>query len=120
VAAAHRLAQAYFAIGDVGQAAVLRRQNVEALEAGVSDPRRLYNVMSRAWLGLVLGVLGDFAQGCRHGEAALRLSLGESGPNKTIAHGCLGLLYLTQGGLEQAMQVLTRGLAICRASDNRD
>jgi hypothetical protein len=35
--------------GDVGQAAVLLRQNVEALEAGVSDPRRLYNVMSRAW-----------------------------------------------------------------------
>jgi tetratricopeptide (TPR) repeat protein len=120
VAAAHRLAQAYFAIGDVGQAAALLRQNVEALEAGVPDPRRLYNVMSRAWLGLVLGVLGDFAQGRRHGEEALRLSLGEHGPNKAISHGCLGLLYLTQGDLEQAMQVLTRGLAICRASDNRD
>ena len=37
-----------------------------------------------------------------------------------IAHGCLGLPYLTQGDLEQAMRVLTKGLAICRASDNRD
>jgi tetratricopeptide (TPR) repeat protein len=68
----------------------------------------------------VSGVRGDFAQGRQHGEAALRLSLGEGGPNKAISHGCLGWLYLTQGDLEQAMQVLTRGLAICRASDNRD
>ena len=76
--------------------------------------------MSRAWLALVLGVLGDFAQGRRHGEEAIRLASVEGRGNNAIAHGCLGLLYLIQGNLEQAMQVLTKGLAICRASDNRD
>ena len=74
MAAAHRLAQAYFAIGDVSQAAVLLRQNVEALEAGVPDPRMLYGIMSRAWLALVLGVRGDFAQGRPYGEEAISLT----------------------------------------------
>ena len=121
VAVAHRLAQAYFAIGDVCQAATLLRQNVEALEAGVPDPRMMHGIMSRAWLALVLGVRGDFAQGRPYGEEAISLTSVEGrGNHAAIAHGCLGLLYLTQGDLEQAMRVLTKGLAICRASDNRD
>jgi tetratricopeptide (TPR) repeat protein len=121
VAVAHRLAQAYFAIGDAGQAAVLLRQNIEALEGGVPDPRMLYGIMSRAWLALVLGVRGDFAQGRPHGEEAIRLASVDGRRNHApIAHGCLGLSYLIQGNLEQAMRVLTKGLAICRASDNRD
>jgi tetratricopeptide (TPR) repeat protein len=121
VAVAHRLAQAYFAMGDIGQAAALLRQNVEALEAGVSDPRMLHGIMSRAWLALVLSVLGDFAQGRPPGEEAMNLASVDGRRNHApIAHGCLGLLYLTQGDLAQAIQVLTNGLAICRASDNRD
>ena len=38
----------------------------------------------------------------------------------SVAHGCLGLLYLTQGDLEHAIRVLDQGLALCRASGNRD
>ena len=121
VAVAHRLAQAYFAIGDAGQAAVLLRQNIEALEGGVPDPRMLYGIMSRAWLALVLGVLGDFAQSRPHGEEAMSLASVDGRRNHApITHGCLGLSYLVQGNLEQAIRVLTKGLAICRASDNRD
>ena len=121
VAVAHRLAQAYFAIGDAGQAAVLLRQNIEALEGGVPDPRMLYGIMSRAWLALVLGVLGDFAQSRPHGEEAMSLASVDGRRNHApITHGCLGLSYLIQGNLEQAIRVLTKGLAICRASDNRD
>ena len=33
-----------------------------------------------------------------------------------MAHGCLGILYLTQGDLEPAIQVLKQGLTLCRAS----
>ena len=121
MAVAHRLAQAYFAMGDAGQAAVLLRQNIEALEGGVPDPRTLYGIMSRAWFALVLGVLGDFAQGRPYGEAAISLASVEGRRNHApIAHGCLGLSYLIQGDLVQAIQVLSTGLAICRASDNRD
>src|SRR5206468_7372262 len=37
-----------------------------------------------------------------------------------IAHSYLGLLFLAQGDLEHAIPVLERGLALCRASDNRN
>jgi tetratricopeptide (TPR) repeat protein len=37
-----------------------------------------------------------------------------------IVHGCLGLLYLAQGDLEHAIQVLEPGLALCRAFGNRN
>src|SRR5262249_12584300 len=37
-----------------------------------------------------------------------------------VAHGCLGLLYLAQGDLEPAIRVLEQGLALCRASGNRN
>jgi tetratricopeptide (TPR) repeat protein len=37
-----------------------------------------------------------------------------------IAHGCLGLAYLLQGDLAPAIRVLEQGLALGRASDNRD
>jgi tetratricopeptide (TPR) repeat protein len=121
VAAAHRLAQPYFAMGDFGQAAALLRRNVEALEAGAPDPYLYYGISSRAWLALVLSFLGEFAEGRRHGEDALRLAAGEDrGSAPSVAHGCLGLLYLTKGDLEHAIQVLDQGLAFCRATDNRD
>ena len=37
-----------------------------------------------------------------------------------LAHGCLGHLYLAQGDLEPAIWVLEQGLALCRASGNRN
>jgi tetratricopeptide (TPR) repeat protein len=37
-----------------------------------------------------------------------------------VAHSALGRLYLAQGDLEHAIRVLEQGLALCRASDNRD
>jgi hypothetical protein len=42
------------------------------------------------------------------------------GNTPIIVHGCLGLLYLAQGDLEHASQMFDQGLALCRASGNRD
>src|SRR5262249_49483211 len=42
------------------------------------------------------------------------------GPSPISAHGYLGGLYLAQGGLEPAIRVFDQGLALCRASGNRD
>jgi tetratricopeptide (TPR) repeat protein len=68
----------------------------------------------------VLSTLGEFAEGRRHGEAALRLAMAEGRwTTPTMAHACLGLLSLAQGDLEAAVRVLDRGLALCRASGNR-
>jgi tetratricopeptide (TPR) repeat protein len=120
VAAAHRLAQPYFAIGAFGQAAALLRQNLAALAAGAPDPHLTYGIASRAWLELVMSFIGEFAEGQHHGEEALRLAAGEGRGNSPVAHGCLGLLYLTKGDLQHAIRVLDQGLAFCRATDNRD
>src|SRR5262249_17763697 len=59
--------------------------------------------------------------GRRHGEEALRLATLEGrGTSPIVAHGCLGFLYLAQGDLEHAIRVFDQGLALCRASGNRD
>src|SRR5262245_30678083 len=115
--ASYRLAQAFYALGDVGRAAELMRSNVEAtLDA--SDPAQVaLSISSRAWLANLLAVLGDFTKGRSHGEQALRLAMVRQGPSSIIAHGCLGLVYLAQGDLEAAIRVLEPGLAIARAAD---
>ena len=120
VAAGQRLGQAYFARGDLGQAAVLLRQNVAVLEAGTPDPQRYYRIQAHAWLALVLSFLGDFDAGRRHGEEALRFTAEEHRVPAPVVYGCLGLLSLTKGDLEHAIRVLDQGLTLCRATENKD
>jgi class 3 adenylate cyclase/tetratricopeptide (TPR) repeat protein len=115
------LGQAYHAIGDFGRAAELFRWSVEAADRESGKPSTDMQIMSQAWLARTLGVLGAFVEGRRHGEEALRLATLEGrGTTPINAHGCLGDLYLTQGDLEHATRVLEQGLALCRASGNRN
>src|SRR5262249_62266805 len=114
------LGPAYFAGGDLGQAAGPLRQIVAALEAGTPDPQRSYQIQARAWLALVLSFLGDFDAGRRHGEEALRLTAEEHRVPAPVVYGFLGLLSLTKGDLEHAIRVLDQGLTLCRATDNKD
>jgi tetratricopeptide (TPR) repeat protein len=89
---------------------------VEVLEPSTPDPYG-YGITSREWLAWVLSFLGEFAEGIRHGEEALRLSTETAqGYPPIVAHACLGRLYLAKGDLEQAVHVLDRGLALCRAT----
>jgi class 3 adenylate cyclase/tetratricopeptide (TPR) repeat protein len=121
VEAFYRLAPAYYAIGDFERAAELWRRTVEMLEPSTVRTARPYLIYSRAWLALVLSALGQFAEGRRHGEEALRLATGEShGVALIVTHACLGFLYLEKGDLEAAIRVLDQGLALCRAADNWD
>ena len=77
--------------------------------------------LSRARLARTLSALGAFAEGRRHGEEALRLAtLDGRGQTPVVAHGSLGELYLAQGDLEHAIRVLEQGMALCRASGNRN
>ncbi len=118
--ASHFLGQAYYAIGDFGRAAELLRWNVETAVWESGTPSIVTRIVSQAWLARTLSVLGAFAEGRRHGEAALRLATLEGrGTAPTIAHGCLGYLYLAQGDLAHAVRVFDQGLALCRASGNR-
>jgi len=121
VEASHRLGQAYYAIGDFGRAAELLRWSMEAADRESGTPSTTFRSQGRAWLARTLSALGAFTEGLRHGEEALRLAaLAGRGSAPIIAHGCLGLLYLAQGELEQAIRMLDQGLALCRASGNRD
>jgi tetratricopeptide (TPR) repeat protein len=79
-------------------------------------------IKSQAWLAEVLGLLGEFAEGRRHGEEALRLAMID-GPWQRdapiVARACLGCLYLAQGNLGAAIRVFEEGLALCRATGQR-
>jgi tetratricopeptide (TPR) repeat protein len=116
-----RLGLVYHTSGDFGRAAVLLQQSVAAADQASSTPRPDMRIQSRAWLARTLGQLGAFAEGRRRGEEALRLALREGGGATPItAHGCLGAPYLAQGDLEHASRVLENGLALCRASGERN
>jgi len=65
------------------------------------------------------------ARGIRRGPAprgggAPPRHTGGRGNTLIIVHFCLGHLYLAQGDLEHAIRVYEQGLALCRASGNRD
>jgi predicted ATPase len=121
ISAAHRLGQVHYGRGEFIQAAALLRQAVAALASDTSLPEPYYNITSRAWLALTLSTLGAFAEGRRHGEAALHLAMtNRQSDAAIIVHGCFGLLALEQGDVPGATQVLTQGLTLCRASGNRD
>jgi tetratricopeptide (TPR) repeat protein len=119
--ASYQLGLAYQSIGAFDRAAALLRRNVEAADREAGTPTTRLRIISQAWLGLTLGALGAFAEGRRHGEEALHLATLEGRRNTPIiAHNCLGHLYLTQGDLEHAIRVLEPGLALCRASGDRN
>jgi tetratricopeptide (TPR) repeat protein len=121
VQASRYLGLAYYAIGAFGRAAELLRRNVEAADRESGTPGTDLQIVSRAWLARTLSNLGAFAEGRRHGEEALRLATLEGrGAIPIIVHSCLGTLYLAQGDLEHANRVLEPGLALCRASGNRN
>jgi class 3 adenylate cyclase/tetratricopeptide (TPR) repeat protein len=116
-----QLGRAYSAIGDFGQAAELLRRNVEAAGREFGTGGTHVRIQSRAGLAGTLSALGAFAEGRRHGEEALRLATLEGrGVTPMVVHSGLGELYLAQGELEPASRVYDQGLALCRASGNRN
>jgi tetratricopeptide (TPR) repeat protein len=121
VEAFYVLGQVYHTVGDFVRAAELWRRNVEARARELGTPIIDLQLRSQAWLARTLSMLGAFVEGRRHGEEALHLAtLAGRGDTPIVAHGTLGLLYLTKGDLEHAIRVLEQGLALCRASGNRD
>jgi class 3 adenylate cyclase/tetratricopeptide (TPR) repeat protein len=116
-----RLGRVCYSLGDFGRVAELLRWNVETADRKSDRLRTNVRIESQAWLARTLSVLGAFAEGRRHGEEALRLAtLSGRGNTPIIVHLCLGNVYLVQGDLENAIRVFEQGLALCRASGNRN
>jgi class 3 adenylate cyclase/tetratricopeptide (TPR) repeat protein len=120
VQASFILGQVYYAIGNFGRAVELLRRNVEVAGRESGTPSTEWRLQSQAWLAWILGVLGAFAEGRRHGEEALRLATLEGrGSAPIVAYIGLGNLFLAKGDLEHAIRVLESGLALSRASGHR-
>jgi tetratricopeptide (TPR) repeat protein len=121
VEAARNLAQVYYAISDFGRAAELLRRSVEVADRELGTPSPDFRIRDRAHLARTLSALGAFVEGRRYGEEALRLATREGrGITPIVVHAYLGLLYLAQGDLAQAIPILEQGLTLCRASDTRN
>jgi class 3 adenylate cyclase/tetratricopeptide (TPR) repeat protein len=121
VEATHHLGMAYHSLGDFNRAAELLRRNVDAADGPSGTPSRNVRLLSQAFLALTLGTLGVFAEGRRYGEEALRLATQEGrGATPTLVHAFLSQLYLDQGDLEHAIRLYDQGLALARASGNRN
>jgi tetratricopeptide (TPR) repeat protein len=98
------------------------RGNVAALARSTPGYMRECCIRSQAWLAQVLSMLGEFAEGRRHGDEALRLVMGDGqwhGDAPVAVRARLGKLYLAQGDLEAAIRVFEEGLALCRATGQR-
>lgn len=119
--AVSRLAQAVHTTGDFRLSAQLLRTNLGTLSSGVSGRSRALLIGSEAWLARSLASIGEFLDGGRHGQNALRLAMEDGeGPSPVTAHGCLGILYVIQGEWAAAISLLERGLALCHAADDRN
>jgi class 3 adenylate cyclase/tetratricopeptide (TPR) repeat protein len=118
--AALHLGQAYCVTGDFGRAAALLRRNVEATGHERDTFSTDVRIESQAWLATVSSALGQFAEGQRHAEEALRLATaGGRGAIPIMAYGSLGQLHCTKGDIDQAIRALRQCVALCRASGHK-
>jgi tetratricopeptide (TPR) repeat protein len=94
---------------------------VVALEGDLCHTRFgiiINSVRSRCWLVDSLAELGTFAEGMAYGEEATRIAEAAGHLYSAIAaQQHLGILVLLRGDLPQAMVILERALAHCRATD---
>jgi tetratricopeptide (TPR) repeat protein len=115
------LGTVYFALGDYCRAADVLRESIAALRGDLLQARSspiIDAVRSRGWLVWTLAELGAFAEGRTCGEESVRIAEAAGHRSSTIfAQYMLGMLAIRQGDLPQAIGLLERALAGCRAAD---
>jgi class 3 adenylate cyclase/tetratricopeptide (TPR) repeat protein len=116
------MGQAYHALGDYPRAIDFLQRNVSALEGDLLyecfDLPGLAAVLSRAWWVWCLAEQGMFGEGAAHGEDAMQIAeTGDHPYSLIIACVGLGTLYLQQGELPRAIEVLERGAALSQAEN---
>jgi tetratricopeptide (TPR) repeat protein len=114
------LGQTYHALGDYPRAIDFLLHNVASLAGDLQRERfdmpGLASVMSRTWLVWCLAEQGRFDEGFSYAEAGVQLAEQVDHPYSLIV-ACVGLgvLHLQQGGLQKAVALLERGMAVSHA-----
>jgi tetratricopeptide (TPR) repeat protein len=117
VGATNALADVYWLLSDYRRAAEAFRQTIERMHDAPPRERfgtaAILSVYARAHLSRCLAELGAFGEGRGYGADALRFAETFAHPY-SLAHACaaVGLCYLRQGALSQAVPVFERGLAV--------
>ena len=119
IEATYRLAQAYFAVGDLSQATVLFLETVHTLaDESVAHRAALpsyFAAWPRAWLGQAFSHLGRFTEAVEHAEEAIRIAERADHPHTLLeSHGALGDVSLERGDLRNAVRVFERGVDLLR------
>ncbi len=112
----------YFLQGDYRQAIDANRRAMAALEGERRYERFgqpvLPAVRCRTYLCLCLAEVGAFAEGIAVGEEGLRIAEEVQHPVSLVsAYRSVGLQYLGQGNLHQALPVLERAAGLCEDAD---
>ena len=117
----YRLAQVYFALGDLERSSSAFLETAQALsreEPAHRAPLPLFfAAWPRAWLGLTFSQLGRFTEARSHAEEALRIAQRADHAHTTIeAYGALGGVSLERGDLQTALRAMESALALLRAN----
>ena len=122
VVATCRLGQVQQTLGNYGAAADLLRQVVASIQGDVVRERlgmaAFPSVWARSWLAWTLAERGEFAEGTKVGEEAMRIAAeADHLYSRGQASFGLGMVYLTEGRVEQAIEVLEHGLILARSEN---
>jgi class 3 adenylate cyclase/tetratricopeptide (TPR) repeat protein len=107
----------YYIQGDYRQA-IASGQRALAGPEGARRYERFAAVQSRAVVAFCLAEVGAFAEGLAIGEVGVHIAEALDHPVSLVtAYRGVGLLYLCQGDLPQALPRLERAAGICEAAD---
>jgi transcriptional regulator with AAA-type ATPase domain/tetratricopeptide (TPR) repeat protein/class 3 adenylate cyclase len=111
----------YFSLGQYRCATDMFKRSVVALTGDLRHVRSgpiIDSVRSRSWLMHCLAEIGAFPEGIAYGEEAIKIAeAAEHLSSAIFAQSRLGRLLVCQGDLSQAIAILERALADCRAND---